>query len=58
MLDLHPPFSKQIEAGTALPEGGRGVTPPPPTIIQTLVKVGPNGTGICSKLVKMELIFA
>jgi hypothetical protein len=35
--------------------GGGGVTPP---IIQTLVKVGQNGTDICPKLVKMELIFA
>jgi hypothetical protein len=38
--------------------GGGGVTPPPPPIIQTLVKVGQNGTDICPKLVKMELIFA
>jgi hypothetical protein len=30
----------------------------PPPIIQTLVKVGQNGTDICPKLVKMELIFA
>ena len=35
--------------------GGGGVTPP---IIQTLVKVGQNGSDICQKLVKMELIFA
>jgi hypothetical protein len=31
------------------------VTPP---IIQTLVKVGQNGSDICPKLVKKELIFA
>ena len=34
-----------------------GVTPPPPN--KTLVKVvGQNGSDICPKLVKMELIFA
>jgi hypothetical protein len=32
---------------------GGGVTP---SIIQTLVKVGRNGTDICPKLVKMEVI--
>jgi hypothetical protein len=30
----------------------------PPPIIQTLVKVGQNGTDIFPKLVKKELIFA
>jgi hypothetical protein len=30
--------------------GVGGVTPPPPPIIQTLVKVGQNGTDICVKL--------
>ena len=34
--------------------GGGGVTPNG----QTLVKVGQNGSDICPKLVKMELIFA
>ena len=37
--------------------GGVGGCNTPP-IIQTLVKVGQNGIGICPKLVKMELIFA
>ena len=35
-----------------------GCNTPPPPIIQTLVKVGQNGTDIFPKLVKKELIFA
>ena len=59
MLDLHPPFSKQIEAGTALPEGGEGCNTPPPNNSNVgqswskwnwyLLKVGQNGTDICLK---------
>jgi hypothetical protein len=45
-------FNRDVVIGGG---GGGGVTPP---IIQTLVKVGQNGTDICPKLVKMELIFA
>ena len=54
-------FWQIIYPGTSLYKGGGGGggggcnTPP---IIQTLVKVGQNGTDICPKLVKMELIFA
>jgi hypothetical protein len=33
----------------------RGLTPPPPPIIQTLVKVGQNETDICLKL-KVKLV--
>ena len=57
LIFLHSTIAILMIPGRDVAIGGvGGVTPPP--VIQTLVKVDQNGTDICPKLVKMEIISA